>query len=497
MAPMSVTAAEQPTGAAPQRSSLPTRPVLATAATVTVVLTLLSGRYGLHRDELYFTSLAPAWGYVDQPPLLPLIGHLLGPNPWLLRAVATAATVASVLLVTLIARELGAGPRAQAWTAWAYSGTTAVLSFGHVLLTTTVDIVAWLLVCLLVIRAELGHRPRLWLVAGVVAGLATYAKLLIAVLLVGLAVGLLVTGRWRRLLSTPVLGGAALAALVGAPNLVYQVVNGLPQLEMGQALSQNDPVAVRVFAPFFLLLVLGPVLVPVWGRGLLALWRRPDWSPIRLLVPAFVLLVVFTLVSGAQPYYPMMLLGVLFAAGMADRGEASFGRPWRVAVAVNAAVSAFFSLPLLPLTVAGQPVLGASPVPPANQLIADQVGWPTYAAQVEAVYRALPPAPGSAPVVLASNYGEAGAIRAHTDLPVVSGHNALGDHLPPPEQADVVVVVGGQAERADQWFTACRLAGRLDNGVDVPNEGQGQPIVVCRGLRAPWPVLWPQIRHLD
>ena len=46
-------------------------------------------------------------------------------------------------------------------------------------------------------------------------------------------------------------------------------------------------------------------------------------------------------------------------------------------------------------------------------------------------------------------------------------------------------------------IATCTTVGRLDNGVGVPNEEQGQPIAVCRDVRQPWDVVWPPFRHLD
>jgi 4-amino-4-deoxy-L-arabinose transferase-like glycosyltransferase len=458
---------------------------------VVVVLTAFSNGYGFDRDELYFAMLEPAWGYVDQPPFTPLLSHVLvsvyDGGPWLLRVPATMFAAGCVLLTALLARELGGGARAQAWTAWGVASTSAVTVFGHVFLTSTADLTLWPAICLCVLKAELHLRPRWWVTAGALAGLATYNRLLVGVLVAGIALGLLLVGPRRRLLSPYVLGGALLAALVALPNELYQVLNGWPEGDMGRALAANNAADTRT-AMFPLLVVLfGPPLVVIWAAGLGALWRD---RRVRFFVPAFGLLLVFTFVGGTQPHYPVFLLPLPFAAGVVAM-ERHLGRVWGALFAVNGVVSAFIGLPLLAVG-----SVGASPVPGINPLVGDSVGWPAYADQVTRLYDALPD--GGHAAVVTSNYGEAGAVaRYRPDVPVYSAQNALYDQARPPESVTTIVVVGGQYPEVRRLFAGCAVKARLDNGEDVDNEEQGEPVAVCHGPSAPWTVLWPRLHHLD
>ena len=480
-------------------------PVLGAAAAVAVVLTATSAGYGYHRDELYFRMLEPAWGYVDQPPLVPLLADLttlVADEPWALRIPATLATAAMVLVLALVSREVGGGRAAQALCAWGAAFGAMPLVMGHVLLTATLDGLSWTAALLFVVRAQLRRRPAWWLAAGAVVGLSSYVKLLVVVLVVAVAVGVALVGPRRLLVSRWVLGAGALALLLAAPNAAYQALNGWPQLDVGAALAEENAAEVRVQMWWFLAVLVGPPLVPVWVAGAVALLRRPAWRPVRFLAAALPVLLVLVFAMGSQPYYPFGLVAVLFALGCvpvvawARRGAAGRRAVLVGAVALNAVVSAVIALPLLPAS-----VVGDTPVPDINQVARDSLGWPQHVEQVAAVVAALTPAERARAVVVASNYGEAGALDRygpeHDLPPVVSGHNALGARPAPPASVDVAVVVGGQVERARGLFASCQDAGRLDNGLGVDTEEQGQPIAVCRGPVGGWATVWPALRHLS
>ena len=137
------------------------------------MLTVASLGYGFHRDELYFRMLAPAWGYVDQPPLTPWLARTLtsvvADEPWAMRIPATLASAASVVLLGLIARELGGDRRAVALAAWGGAFAGLPLALGHALLTSTIDLPLTLGVVLTALVA-LRSDPRWWLLAGALAG---------------------------------------------------------------------------------------------------------------------------------------------------------------------------------------------------------------------------------------------------------------------------------------------------------------------------------------
>ncbi len=489
-------------GQSPLLQPLARRPVYSALIALGVALTVFSNGYGYHRDELYFRMLKPAWGYVDEPPLTPFLVRVfthLSDHPWAIRIPATLAAMLSAYLLVLVTREFGGGRRAQALCAWAYCFAAIPIVMGHIALTSTIDFPVWPAVLLFVARAQLRRQPAWWLAAGAVVGVSTYNKLLVAVLLVALAVGVLLVGPRRLLFARWVIGAAVLALAIGAPNIIYQATNHWPQLSMGRALANHNSSDVRVQMWPFLLIMLGPPLVPIWIAGLVALFRRPEWRSVRFVAAAFPVLLIIVFIMGSQFYYPFGLLAVLLAIGCVPATD--WMRGWRtrlvvVLIAVNAAVSLVLGLPLVPVG-----SLGNTPIPGINQAARDTVGWPTYVRQIADAYNALPASDRANAVVVASNYGEAGAVARYggaLGLPsVFSGQNQLYQQAMPPSSATVVVFVGGQLRRAETLFDSCQRVGRLDNDVDVDNEEQGEPIAICRSPIGGWAAVWPKLAHKD
>ena len=87
-------------------------PVASAIVIVAGVLAATASRYGYHRDELYFLMLGPAWGYVDQPPLTPLLARgasaLFGDTPAGMR-------IPAVICVAVAGRRRRWPPGDSAW----------------------------------------------------------------------------------------------------------------------------------------------------------------------------------------------------------------------------------------------------------------------------------------------------------------------------------------------------------------------------------------------
>lgn len=475
------------------------------------MLMVCSQRYGFHRDEFYIRESGRhlAWGYPDHPPLSPLLARIadeVAPDSLVaLRIPAILAAAVTILLVGLIAREFGGDRRAQLLASAIAGSSVLVLASGHILSTATLDVAFATALVFLLARLMRTGDQRLWAVAGIVLGLGLLNRVFLAVYAAIMLAALIATGPREVLRGKWLPIGMVPAVVIAAPTIVWQARNGWPQWQMATEISADNS---RWELLAFQLVIVGPLLLPVWLAGLWWLLKRD----VRCFGVAFLALLGLLLItSGQQHYLVAAYPPVLAAAGIAaSQWLAGSARRFRAialstVLAVSAAIAAVFALPVLPVS-----MLADTPVVDVNGELGEQIGWPEMGRTVAEIVDRLPAEERTETVVLADNYGQAGAIaqfgpdfstRTMPFPPVYSGHQAYAWWGPPPERYTTAVVMGTDApSRVPAW--AEQACGRLtevtavhnDHGID--NQENGTRVFLCQNLTASWTDLWPTIRRI-
>jgi hypothetical protein len=487
-------------------------------ASLTLALHLYaSGSYGIFRDELYFIVCGqhPAWGYVDQPPLIPLYAaamHALAPDSLrVLRLLPALGHAATVALTAETARILGGGRFAQALAALCVLVGGVYLGLGTVVTTDPLQPLAWLFCAYGLIRVIRTNGQGWWPAIGAAAGIALLTKYMLAIWLIALAIGVLATPARRIVVQPKLWLGVVIALALVLPNIVWQAWHDWPFLALAgvTAESKNIPLSPAQFV-FAEMNFLNLATAPVWLAGFSAFALAPRFADLRLFAVAFIVLLAAMIAMHAKPYYPAGAYPVLFASGAAALES---WLAWRLArgalaaaIAISGVVSAPFALPILPIErfLAWQSFLGQAPKPlerePTGrlpQVYADMFGWPELAAQVGAIYRSLPPEDRARAVFLANNYGEAAAIDVlgtPGDVPpAISGHNNYFLWGPRGHDGSVVIRFGGEREALLRAYASVEPAGVFAHPLAMPYES-GQTLWLCRGRKVPLDQDWVSFR---
>jgi hypothetical protein len=506
-------------------------------ALATVVLHLaFCHRFGYYRDELYFIDCAKhlAWGYVDQPPLVPFITWLtapLGYPVWGLRFLPGLLSGVTVLFGCAIAREFGGRGFAQTLTALTIALAPGLIGIAYGLSTELLSPAAWTVLIYLTIRLVKTQDVRLYVPIALVVTLAMYAKYSIAGCAVALAIGLLCGGHAKLLRSPWLAFGVALTMVLVLPNALWQIRHGLPMLEV----VHNDQLNRHALANGMAdespnrwtnaLYMLGlqfaynnPLFSPVWIWGLGWLWayraQGQIGRPYRFLTVAYLLLLGVLILTIGRGYYIQGVYPALFAAGAVAVERALQSRPrWsRAAVLAAAFVGGLPMFPLslpvlsLPAYMAYERAIGLSrPTPPdgkshlINPMFADQLGWKTMTQTVAGAYWSLPAAQRTITAVFADRYAYAGALDYYGPrygLPtVISPNNQYYLWGTRGYSGRSVLAVGATDYwLLLHWFGSVRQIAVYRNDYRWMLEGP-LPIYICTRPRVPLAVMWPAFKY--
>lgn len=477
--------------------------------------------YGYFRDELYYLECARhlAFGYVDQPPMTPLVGRLaralFGDSLSSIRLFPALAGGVKIALTAWLARELGGRAWAIALACIAVLTAPIYLAIDNILSTNFLEPLFWTACAYIVVRIVKGASPRLWLWFGVSAGLGLQNKHSLVFFGIGMITGILLTPMRREFAHKWIWLGALVAFLIALPNIIWEAQHHWATYELLSNISHSNKNV--VLGPWEFIkqqaLMMNPAAAPLWIGGLAWLFAAREGRRYAVLGIAYLVTLAEMIALHGKNYYLAPVYPMLFAAGGVAferylRGTIAWVKP--VAVVAMIAIAALIAPTIMPILPPDRAVAYMKAIhfePPKAetghnaalpQLLADQFGWPEMVEQIAAVYRSLPAEDQRKAGIFAQDYGEAGAVDffgARYGLPpALSGHQNYFLWGPRGYTGDVLVVLDWPSDSNCHEFASVEDRGQVHISQWAMPAEQHVHIYVCRGLKIPMSELWPHVK---
>ncbi len=498
-----------------------------------------NNRYGYFRDEFDYIACGDhlAWGYVDQPPLIPFLIHicraLLGDSLRSIRFIPALASALLVVQTAVLAREFGGRRFALLLSAITVVIAPQYLSNGSLLGTNCLEPNLWMggaYFAILAIKcAGTEKAPRYWLWFGVIAGIGLQEKYSIALFGFGIVVGLLLTPQRRAFLNPWIWLGGLAAFLIFLPNLLWNIHYCWPFLELIHNIRVEGRDVILPFPQYFFqqTLLIDPITSPIWLAGLFALLFSTRLKPYRALGWCYLIcFTVFFVLHGKNyylaPVYPMLLAAGAVVIDSAIDGNKNVApesvhprRTWlKAAIAIVLLASGAH---LVPITV---PVLSpdkflayAKTLPfklpimehghehsPLPQWYADQFGWEEIVAETAIAWNRLTPAERQDQTcgIFAQDYGQAGAVdflgRRYGLPRSLSGHQTWFLWGPRGYSGNCLIVLDDSRKNLERLFDQVEYVGQ---SADNPYALEKQiDVYICRGAKfGTLAQLWPNLKR--
>ena len=475
------------------------------------------GPYEFHRDEFLYMAMGEHLRLftMDFPPFIAMLSEatrgLLGDSVFALRLAPALFSTVLLLIAALTARELGGGRFAQGLAGLCVLASGLYLRSGTLFQPVVIDQLWWTLGLFTLVKLAKTEDPRWWLGFGVACGFGLLSKFSMLVFGFAVLMALLVTPARQYLRTRWPWLGAVTAFVIGSPSFIGQMRLGWPVFDYMEdlrsaQLARVSPVEFLLDQP---LMGLGFLVAVI---GMAALTFSPKWKPYRLVGWSALMAFITLMVLKGKSYYIGPIYPVLYGAGAVVLERFRLPRWGAVArrgavawVAAHGLVSLPIGLPILEpatmeaylVTIGMQEALAETNVGTQERIpqdFADMLNWREQVEEIARVYETLPPADRARAVILASNYGEAGAIDFYGPrygLPparaFVGTYWFFGPgHLP----GDVLILHGFGADDFARFCDSHTAAGSVGHEFAVAAE-RDVTIFICRGpfrsLQAQWP----------
>jgi len=488
---------------------------------VRVVLYLIAApNYGYFRDEMYYLACGehPAWGYVDQPPMIAwmawLLEHTIGTSLYALRLLPMLGHVGAILVAGLLVRDLGGKRWAMFLAALAVLVTPIYLGLSQLFTMNAFDPMLWTLLAWFIVKLVQTGNQKWWLWIGALVGITLLNKYGVLFFLFGLLAGVVITSLRRSLAQPWFWLGALLATLIALPNFLWQRHWNYPFLQLIINVRQGPRDVMVPPLPYLwqqtqMIGFVSAVLV------ILGVWFLFSTRGRRYAVLGFGFLGVLGLmvVLKGKFYYVAPVYPVIFAAGAVQFEQLTESTRWRwvrpayafVMLAVGSLIAPTM-IPLLSIKtfIAYSQRLGIKqqkfenqPLRELPQIFADMCGWEERVKLVADYYHSLPIEEQRLTAIGAPDYGQAGAIDLFGPkygLPKsISANNNYWIWGPRDYHGQSIILLN--EDSPEKYVDQCASFTMVAHPSDpYSRPDSNRPIYHCRGLKTDLQQVWPTLK---
>ncbi|MFT3795759.1 ArnT family glycosyltransferase [Flavobacterium sp.] len=483
-------------------------PIIGILAFIKLGIHLIGNRnYGFHRDELLHLSVSehPAFGYMEFPPFIAWVGKLavslFGYSVSGVRLFAALAGVVILVLCCLVAKEFGGRKKAV------FLAGIAVLAFlpyfrNHCLFQPVAfDQMFWILGFYVLVKYINTQNYKYLICLGLVSGLGLMNKYTFLVWGISLVAGLLFYDKARLFRNKWFYVAGLVVFLIVMPNVIWQYQHHFPILLHLQKLKESQ---LDELGPYDF--VLDQIELPFTFAfsivGLCVLLFQKQFFKYKAIGISVVVAFVLMWYMQSKGYYFYAAYPVLFAAASVKTEQWFERRPiWNYVVAAVLLFPVFFylpkAIPILPI----QQHVAYENLKPDNHGrykltndYADMFGWEDQVKVVDSVYKSLSKQDRAQCIILAGNYGEAGAIKILGEkygLPSpVSSHGSFWLWGTGDKSGNVCVTIGIGKETLTRFFGEVQLVKTITHPYAIEEEN-GVSVCVCRKPKVSLAQVWP------
>lgn len=464
--------------------------------------------YGYFNDEFYYLACADrlAFGYVDHPPLsvfiLSAVRFVFGDSLMVLRAVPALCLSMIVFITGLLTEEFGASKKTALYSSFTISLLPVPLIIFSIYSMNCFEILFMVLIFRYLIKILRDNDHRKWLNIGLLTGLGLFNKHTMILYIIALIFGIILSGKITIIKNKWFIWGLLIAFAVTLPNLIWQYANGFPSAEFysnATALKniETNPLEVIIFQ----IVAVNPILIFVWGTGLIYVFFSGMEKEIRVFGWAYLFLLFVMLLSGSSRpdriisiYFFLIPLGWYVLEKFVRKKNIHFIKDILFYIAVLVGLFLMpVSLPILPPKTAEIyfEKTGLN-IPVEAGLNSDlpmfyvyRMDWEKPPKALSKVYDQLTHEDKEHTLILTSNYGFASSIEFYSSKyalpPVISGHNSYWHWSRDLISEDIKTIIsfGIKRETLEETFEYVK-----DSGIRVESqywyEHFKRPVFICR-----------------